>query len=432
MRILYLTMSLSGTIIFILWLIMRKIFGKRLKERWKRNLLLLAIPFYLLPISYLKFYFYDIFVKIHLITQKRIEQVEGRVNNTFMVFIVNDRSVYSLGQKILILISGISVFIALCIFIYHIIIYLHFKNIIIRCKKEEMNKDEEQTFILLKEQIGVKSKVNLIKSEQVESPFTMGIQKFIIMLPANLKIENNDYENILKHELAHIKHRDMLVHCLALLVMAIHWYNPFCYFYLCVLHNMNELYSDKTTTRYMTYKEKNQYCNLLISEAEDIKRQKNFAFHLNFRGVMGKEIKGRIDTIMRKKKFNIIFCVMFSILFLYSGTYTAFAYERVQEVEGGEEFNFDDEEEFIIDKVEEDKLLYDDFFIDKDNMIYPILYQDKWGICSHNFVEGTRMVHKKNGKGCEISYYDAKKCIKCGKIITGELYKKEEWKICPH
>ena len=49
-----LIMVLSGSVAFFTWEIMNRLLGNKMKARWKRNLLLIPLFFYLFPLRIIK------------------------------------------------------------------------------------------------------------------------------------------------------------------------------------------------------------------------------------------------------------------------------------------------------------------------------------------------------------------------------------------
>ncbi|MCB0699929.1 MAG: M56 family metallopeptidase [Chitinophagales bacterium] len=77
--------------------------------------------------------------------------------------------------------------------------------------------------------IGINKEVWAKFSSKVAVPMTMGVLKPIVLIPIALanKLNTDEVEAILLHELAHIKRNDYLVNLLQVLVETILFYNPF-------------------------------------------------------------------------------------------------------------------------------------------------------------------------------------------------------------
>ncbi|HEX6589934.1 MAG TPA: HEAT repeat domain-containing protein [Longimicrobiales bacterium] len=69
--------------------------------------------------------------------------------------------------------------------------------------------------------------VELVQSDRVTMPFTAGVRRPVIVMPATA--DGWDLERrraVLMHELAHVRRRDLIPHHVARWVCALHWFNP--------------------------------------------------------------------------------------------------------------------------------------------------------------------------------------------------------------
>lgn len=89
----------------------------------------------------------------------------------------------------------------------------------------------ESAWLTLTEQVaarlGLRQRVPLLRSAQVEMPMTWGAWRAVVLLPTEAENWPAECRNIvLLHELAHIKRRDCLTQLLAQLACALYWFNP--------------------------------------------------------------------------------------------------------------------------------------------------------------------------------------------------------------
>ena len=68
---------------------------------------------------------------------------------------------------------------------------------------------------------------NVWQSENVSSPFILGVFAPRIYLPYGLGEQEREY--VLAHEKYHLKRRDYLVKLFAFALLTVHWFNPLCY-----------------------------------------------------------------------------------------------------------------------------------------------------------------------------------------------------------
>lgn len=83
-----------------------------------------------------------------------------------------------------------------------------------------------RTAVLLKD--------NVYQSDQVRSPFILGVVRPKIYIPFGLDTDSLRY--VLAHERCHLKRLDHLIRPFAFLLLTLHWFNPLCWlaFYLMV------------------------------------------------------------------------------------------------------------------------------------------------------------------------------------------------------
>ena len=94
-------------------------------------------------------------------------------------------------------------------------------------------------------ELGVARPPLLLWSPALSVPMTCGVTRPAILLPcAALHWDAQRMRVVLLHELAHIRRRDCLVHCLAQTALALHWCNPMMWMALARLRAERELACD--------------------------------------------------------------------------------------------------------------------------------------------------------------------------------------------
>lgn len=78
---------------------------------------------------------------------------------------------------------------------------------------------------LIKEPLGLKRNVRLAYSSALRSPVLVGLWKPTIYLPKE-NIVNVNMDMIMRHELIHLKRKDLWVKAFTLGASALHWFNP--------------------------------------------------------------------------------------------------------------------------------------------------------------------------------------------------------------
>lgn len=136
---------------------------------------------------------------------------------------------------------------------------------------------------------------NIWQCQPVDSPFVLGFFRPRIYLPYGLS--DADRENVLAHELAHIRRRDHWWKPLGFLLLSIHWFNPVLWLAYILLCRDIESACDEKVIRSMNKQQKQAYSTTLLHCS--VHRRRIAACPLAF-GETG--VKERIVGIMKYKK----------------------------------------------------------------------------------------------------------------------------------
>lgn len=106
----------------------------------------------------------------------------------------------------------------------------------------------------------------LVRSCCVKTPMLMGLRKPVLILPNRIYAPRM-LESILRHELTHYHRGDLLYKWFTAAVFALHWFNPFMGLFRRELDRLCELSCDEFILREMTQEEKQNYGETLLSLA---------------------------------------------------------------------------------------------------------------------------------------------------------------------
>jgi len=109
-------------------------------------------------------------------------------------------------------------------------------------------------------------KCALSVSDAVKTPLTVGLFAPRIVLPASIGA-GELLDCVLRHELTHVRRRDILYKWLAVVVFSAHWFNPLVYVLRRELDRACELSCDETLLRAMTHAERRAYGDTLLQVA---------------------------------------------------------------------------------------------------------------------------------------------------------------------
>lgn len=178
------------------------------------------------------------------------------------------------------------------------------------------------SYLRLKSKIGtaVLLRDNIYQSENVVSPFVLGIVKPKIYLPFN--VNEQDMKHVIAHENAHIRRKDHLWKPFGFLVLTLHWFNPLMWLGYLLLCRDIELACDEKVVKEFNNEQKADYSEALL--ACSVNRRIIAACPLAF-GEVG--VKDRVKSVLNYKKpafwitlVAVIASIILSVCFLTNPT----------------------------------------------------------------------------------------------------------------
>ena len=190
----------------------------------------------------------------------------------------------------------------------------------------------------------VRYKDNIFQSENVKSPFVLGIIKPRIYLPFNMN--GQDLEHVVAHEQAHIHRKDHWWKPLGFLLLTIHWFNPLMWLAYVLLCRDIELACDEKVIKELGNEQRADYMQALV--ACSVNRRMIAACPLAF-GEVG--VKERVKSVMNYKKpafwviiIAVIICVGVAACFLTNPKQDRYTLRIVVPAGSQEEFVYTEEE----------------------------------------------------------------------------------------
>lgn len=190
----------------------------------------------------------------------------------------------------------------------------------------------------------VRYKDNIFQSENVKSPFVLGIIKPRIYLPFNMN--GQDLEHVVAHEQAHIHRKDHWWKPLGFLLLTIHWFNPLMWLAYVLLCRDIELACDEKVIKELGNEQRADYMQALV--ACSVNRRMIAACPLAF-GEVG--VKERVKSVMNYKKpafwviiIAVIICVGVAVCFLTNPKQDRYTLRIVVPAGSQEKFVYTEEE----------------------------------------------------------------------------------------
>lgn len=143
---------------------------------------------------------------------------------------------------------------------FQFINYVHF---ISRLKRSNIavTAEEQELFHKLRMK---NSRVRLFRNRFASTPMLVGILSPCIIVP-DVKFTPKQLENILRHELAHLRRFDTGLKWFTVLVTALHWFNPIMIFIKREINRACELACDEAVIKGLSTSDKQAYGETLIS-----------------------------------------------------------------------------------------------------------------------------------------------------------------------
>lgn len=179
----------------------------------------------------------------------------------------------------------------------------------------------------LKEKMKVNAAVGLKKCPCIISPMLVGFFRPVVLLPYG-QIPLDELTFVLRHELIHLKRKDLWYKALVLTATALHWFNPLVHIMAKAVAVQCEISCDELLVREINFQQRKQYGEILIGA---VRKETGFqtALSTNFYRE-GHFIKTRIFRIMDATKKKAGISILCAALILIIGSEMIFASSPAQ------------------------------------------------------------------------------------------------------
>lgn len=319
-------MSLSGSFVILLYGLIYPIARRYFPHSWRKNILCLSLFFYLVPLPLLKEF---VLSRLNIDIPFRHENVHIDLKYTVNL---QNQQFYPGSGVVIVYIAAFCMAVFTSVVImkqlkkYGTIYRTYFLSAFHEAPLPQLESMLQQT----KEELLIKKPVRLICSQFCGAPMTIGVFKPAIIFPSSddFNLKADDIKLILKHELLHIKNRDLLLKFLALFALALHWYNPICYLLYRELCVISEIKCDYGVIKDSDDTQRKQYCHLILDlAAAGGGKLERFAV-----GLVSNDAATFERRILEMKKTSkntktLLSCIVMALI-CAMGMVTAFAYEE--------------------------------------------------------------------------------------------------------
>lgn len=448
-----LVMSLSGSTMTGIHLLLRCLLRDKISARSFDLLARVAILYYLIPLPCLK---------KHYIAVIRVLRPEGSLEISRVPLTWRNRIVHAEGTMHVNIFAAIQTaaiivwLLGICLLLAgQVAEYLYLARLAVKYANRTMTSEQKTFLDAWKKQYRIRRRVFLYEATAEEGTMTFGFLHPVIV--CSRKMTSREAELLVRHELVHIKRMDAMWKLFMQVAVMLHWCNPMVWMLYRDFEQVCECSCDEIVMRDKSKEEVKAYLRLMVDEAREKKTE---TVSLRWKSGFGGEaqkIKERMENLLNMRKWNRVAAITLVAALTFANSMTVFAYrdtverevtgdiseEQIEKTVQSDAFMFvpegtDGEEiqEFEESEMPEtvQELRYDRQFVDDAGNIYPIMEED--GIepyCNHTFVSGTGYDHIKiSGGGCEVIEFKAQRCSKCGYIIQGETISRHIYTTCPH
>ena len=427
-------MSLSGTVLFALYIVTSLYTQAHFTAKWRYNLLKVCLLFYVFPFPEFRYYMQDVLQALHIPIVYHWwsnENIVGNmkfIRNTIHVgsdkWILSDVVKYAWG---IVIFSGVT---AVIIIIVQAARYFIARKKLVKSIVYKEKKEATAIFKKIKKELNINKNVQLIYTENCDSPFTTGVFSPMVVLPYNTDYTIEQLDFILRHELTHIKNKDFIVKFIAIAVVALHWFNPICILLYFEIKNMSEIHCDSETVKNYDDDMTEKYCFYMVDLSVDDYVKSKKLFYTGLISEYSSMMKRRVLNLKKGNRKKGVLPIITAFVMCCLSMNTVFAYEAPVETTLSEPQG--EMVEFLTEEPVTFNAWNDKVIVDNEGNTYKIGNQER-ASCKHNYVSCTFGDHKKHSDdSCTTYLYEADKCTKCGNKINEELVGETSYKKCPH
>lgn len=306
------SLSLSGSILIGLILLLRTIFKMHLNKRWNYYIWLIAVLRLLLPVSH------EHTVMNYLFSLKAAS-VQTQITNWL-----------PLGEMVPLFLSIILflwILVAVLLMTKKVTSYTSFARFV---KSGRSSIDDPDTLNILSdvcEELWIKRPLELYLNPLISSPMMIGVLHPCIILPY-LPDDPKELSYIIHHEAIHYKQRDSLYIWIIQLVLCLHWFNPLIYWLEVQVRKDREFACDEYLIQLLGPTHIKLYGSTLIKSLErsGSYKEKLVAITLQENPL---ELKERLEALSAYKepaKKTVLFLLLIGSLLIasyYLGAYKA-------------------------------------------------------------------------------------------------------------
>lgn len=212
--------------------------------------------------------------------------------------------------------------------IYQVVRYmreLYKYEYFVACWSEDVTEEEPYRSCLAKACGGRKNSFQVLKLPKIPSPCLYGIRRPRILIPADMKITDQDLYYVLRHEVSHHYHHDLVIKRIVSILCMLYWWNPVCSVFQKQVDKLLEMRIDDSLVQ-NDPKVSLEYLSALVHIVENmdgtIKGSNDFIVSLSQKN--SSALAQRFEMVCNKKSHaNVLLSVglLTLIIAMYIGSY---------------------------------------------------------------------------------------------------------------
>lgn len=337
----FLSLSVAGTLLILVLLLLKPIYKNRLSHRWQHYIWLIVIARLLIPFASETNLVSNLFSNINTSVIEPISNAYYRTNepiasdeNTsgnqtaFRETTIADTSPIDDETTENRTIGVIWLVVALILLIKKITIYQSFIKYIRAGRTAVDNIEKLEQLGKIIDNQNIKVSVELYTNSLISSPLLIGFWKPCIILPST-DISMTDFRFTILHELTHFKRKDMFYKWLVQIAICLHWFNPFVYLIGKEINRACELSCDEVVISDLDQKERRGYGDTLPNAIKTGGNYKNSVASVTLwesKAILSERL-GAIMTYKKQTTAVVLVSISLALLLLcgatYAGAYSA-------------------------------------------------------------------------------------------------------------
>ncbi|WP_353095936.1 M56 family metallopeptidase [Tissierella praeacuta] len=342
----FISLSVSGSMIAIILFALKCLYKNRLSKTWQYYIWLIVIIRLLVPYSLQRNMVGELFYKAEIYIEDKNQVSKSAILNDSKMSIPSSEETIDVEESSTIYWNQLKdnlwllwIGIAIMLLVRKLTSYNGFVRYIKAGRYEVTNEHILKLYQSTYKGEEIKRPPMLYINPLVTSPMVVGIIQPFIVLP-NTEMKDQELQNIFLHELTHYKRIDVFYKWLTQIAVCIHWFNPLIYFINREIDKNCELSCDENIIKKLDDKGKKIYGDTLLASLKFNGSYNNaiISITLSEDARLLKERLGAIMNFRKRSKVTVALSMILTI-FVFCGAVFTGAYASRTNLNNSNNFN---------------------------------------------------------------------------------------------